>query len=147
MPVCICVYMYLYSYMCVYEAPAKLKNVIICVISSEKMQNHHHMPDYQPLHHYEHFNVSLCQTVRWQFQSRLLLPLAHMTPSYPHYSCRGDCKYDSQISLTPYLVQGCVCVMKFRGESDGMNITSAHAERIDIPFHVWIMQWQCQGSR
>jgi hypothetical protein len=74
MPVCIHVYVHVYILICVHRMfrirCAKFMDVIR-VISSKKMQ-YHHMPNYQPLHSYDHFSVSLCQTVRCQFQRTTL---------------------------------------------------------------------------
>lgn len=111
------------------------------------MQPHHHMPVYQPLHRYEHFNVSLCQNVRCQFPAIHLHEYSHLwhrplprTPTTPSY------KYDSQFSLTGawlcsrvHVIECCcVCVMKFPG---------ANAEHPDMPFRVRILQRPCQSSR
>ena len=71
--VCVCTHTHTTIYVSIYrtfcKVCVKLKDVIIWVFPvKKKMQYHHFMPVYQPLHRYEHFNVSLCQTVRCQFQ-------------------------------------------------------------------------------
>jgi len=112
------VYTYCYMSVCIYtDCFAKyvpnLRMVLYGSFKWKKCSYHHHMPVYQPLHRYEHFNVSLYRTVRCQLPVIHLHEYSHLwhrplprTPIFPSY------KYDSQFSFTACLAHGCAAVFE-----------------------------------
>jgi len=65
---------------------------------SEQNMLYQHMPDYQLLHHYEHFNF---YSISYEPASCLLPLPANTTPQYHPQPLYGICKYDICRSLTP----------------------------------------------
>jgi len=146
---------YIYSYMCVCVQTV-LQNVCrtwwcyYMGLSSENMHYHHHMSVYQPLHRYEHFKVSLCQTVWCQLTvihlheySQLWhrpRPRTPTTPSlYIWLAVQCNSVPGERLCSRLHVFQCCcVCVMKFPG---------ANPKHPEMPFRVWILQRPCQSSR
>jgi hypothetical protein len=63
---------------------------------SEQNMLYKHMPDYQPLHHYEHFNF-----YSNSYETTSCLLPANTTPNTTHKSSKVICKYDICSSLNP----------------------------------------------